>query len=154
MARAQFRTEHRLVVFVNCQTQHPSNLSHASTSEIDSDHFDYHEPWWLRFMSLITRSHISVVETLVFPVHQMAKRSHPSTDEASKFTGASSKSQPVGKRILALAAVRHHKELTVEHSSKKKTQSGVKGQVHSSQASGDGVAFPFVFTSIFETQNA
>ena len=37
------------------------------------------------------RSHLSVVATLVLLVHQMAKRSRPSADEASKFTGASSK---------------------------------------------------------------
>ena len=39
----------------------------------------------------------------------MAKRSRPFTDEASKYTGASSKSKLAGKRILALAAVRHEK---------------------------------------------
>ena len=51
------------------------------------------------------RSHCSVVATLVLLVHQMATKSHPFTDDASKFTGVSSKSNPVGKRVLALAAV-------------------------------------------------
>ena len=41
------------------------------------------------------RSHLCVVATLVVLVHQMAKRSHPCTDEASIYAGASSKSKPV-----------------------------------------------------------
>ena len=57
---------------------------------------------------IVSESHhsspLSVVATLVLPAHQMAKR-----DEASKHTGASSKSKPVGKRVLALAAVRQDK---------------------------------------------
>ena len=61
-------------------------------------------------------SHLSVVATLVLLVHQMAKRSHPSADEASKFPGASSKSKPVGKRILALAAGRHDESRPVQES--------------------------------------
>ena len=37
------------------------------------------------------RSHISVVATLVLLVHQIAKRSHPFTDEDSDHSGVSSK---------------------------------------------------------------
>ena len=49
----------------------------------------------------------SVVAALVPLAYEVAKRGHPFTDEASKYTGASSKSNPAGKRVLALAAVRH-----------------------------------------------
>ena len=45
------------------------------------------------------RSHLSIAAALVLPVHQMSKRSHPFTDEASKFTSASSKSKLVGTRV-------------------------------------------------------
>ena len=55
------------------------------------------------------RSPFSVVAALVPLAQQMAKRSRPFTDEASKYTGAPSKSKPVGKRVLTLAAVRHEK---------------------------------------------
>ena len=44
------------------------------------------------------RNHSSVVATLVLLVQQMAKRSQPFTDEASKKTGPSSKPKPVGKK--------------------------------------------------------
>ena len=47
------------------------------------------------------RSHISAVAFLVPPAQAMAKRSHQSTDDARKLTGESSKSIPVGSRILA-----------------------------------------------------
>ena len=84
--------------FSNYQTQHRANLQPAKL---------------IRIFSIITRrgvkvheshhrSHLSVVATLVLPVHQKAKRSHPSAGEASKFTSAS---KPV-KKVLALAAVR------------------------------------------------
>ena len=55
----------------------------------------------------------------------MAKRIRPCTDEASSFTDASSKSMLVGKRILALAAVRHGKSLPLS-TAQAKTQSDVK----------------------------
>ena len=54
-------------------------------------------------------SHLSVDATLVLLIHQTAKRSHPYTDEVSNHAGASSKIKPVGKRVFALAAVRHEK---------------------------------------------
>ena len=87
------------------------------------------------------RSPFSVVAALVPPAQQMAKRSRPCTEEASKYTGASSQSKPEGKRVLALGAVRHRKSsplITVQE----KTQSDVKGQENPDQASGDRVHFP------------
>ena len=79
-------------------------------------------------------SHHSIVATLFLLVHKMAKRSRPSVDEASKFTSASSNSKPACKRILALAAVRHHGSSPLSVAQKKKTQSDVKRQEHPSQA--------------------
>ena len=79
-------------------------------------------------------SHFSVVAALVPSAQQMAKRSHPFTDEASKYTGASSKSRPENIRVLTLAAVRHDKQET--------TQSDVKGQVNPSQGIGRPLACP------------
>ena len=55
-----------------------------------------------KFPESYHRSPFSVVATVVLPAQQMAKRSRPFTDGASKYTGASSKSKPVGKRVLAL----------------------------------------------------
>ena len=55
------------------------------------------------------RSPFSVVTALVPLAYKIAKRSRPFTDEASKYTGASSKSKLEGKSVLALAAVRHRK---------------------------------------------
>ena len=66
----------------------------------------------------------------------MAEKSRPCTDEASKYPGASTKSLPVGKRFLALAAVRHEKG-SPGTSAQEKTPSDVKGQMNSSQAPGD-----------------
>ena len=60
-----------------------------------------------KFLESFHHSPFSVEATLVPPAQHMAKRSRPFTDEASKHTSASSKSKPVGKRVLALAAVRH-----------------------------------------------
>ena len=42
-------------------------------------------------------SPFSVVATLVLRAQQMAKRSHPFTDESWKYTGTSAKSKPEGK---------------------------------------------------------
>ena len=82
------------------------------------------------------RSNLTVVTTLVLLVHQMAKRSHPFFfDGASKFTGASSKSKLVGKRVVALAAVRHQKRSPFIRA-QEKTQSDVKGQQNPGQPSG------------------
>ena len=61
----------------------------------------------------------------------MAISSHQSIDDVHKFTGASSKSRQVGKRVLALAAVRQEK-----------TQFDAKGPVRPGQASGDRLRFP------------
>ena len=74
--------------------------------------------------------------SVVATARQMAKRSRPFTDEASKHTGASSQSKPVGKRVLALAAVRQEKSSPLI-SAQEKTQPDVKGQENPSQASGD-----------------
>ena len=65
------------------------------------------------------RSPFSVVAALVPLAHQM--------DEASKFSGASSKSNPLGKRVLALAAVRLEKS-SLLILAQEKTQFDVKGQ--------------------------
>ena len=87
---------------------------------------DYHEPWW-QIPESCQRSHFQSLPLGFPPAQQMAKRSRPSTDEASKHSGAPSKSKPQGKRVLALASVRHQKSspliLTQE-----KTQSDVKGR--------------------------
>ena len=86
------------------------------------------------------RSPFSAVATLVPLAQQMAKRSHPFTDEASKYTGASSKSKPAGKIVVALASVRYSKELTVHHRSRKDAiRCQRPGQ--SGQASGDRLHF-------------
>ena len=89
------------------------------------------------------RSPFSVVSTLVPPAQQMAKRSRPSADEASKCKGALSKSKPAGKIVLALAAVRHEKSSPLI-SAQEKTQSNAEGQEKPSQASGDRLHFPGV----------
>ena len=75
----------------------------------------------------------SVHATLVPLAQQMAKRSGPFTDEASNDTGASSKSKPESKRVLALASVRHEKSSPLI-SAQEKTQSDVRGQENPSQA--------------------
>ena len=80
------------------------------------------------------RSQFSVFATLVLSAQQMARKSRPFTDEASKYTGASSKSMPVGWRVLALAAVRHEKS-SPSISDQEKEQSDVKVHVNRSQAS-------------------
>ena len=75
--------------FLDCQTQHRANLMHQPAK-------------MTRIISIITshgskvpvshhRRPFSVVATSVLPAQQMAKRSRPFTDEASKHTGASSK---------------------------------------------------------------
>ena len=70
----------------------------------------------------------------------MAKGSRPFTDEASKFTGASPKSKPDGKRVHTSAAVRQRKR-SPSISAQEKTQSDVKGQENPVQASGDQLHF-------------
>ena len=82
------------------------------------------------------RSQFSVVAALVPPTQQMAKRSHPFVGKASKFSGALSKSKPVGKRVLALAAVRHQMSSPLI-SAQEKTQFNVQGKENPGQASGD-----------------
>ena len=72
------------------------------------DETDYHVSWCRRPESF-HRGPFSVVVALVPLVQQMAKKSRPLIDEASKYTGASSKSKPEGKRGLALASLRHQK---------------------------------------------
>ena len=71
----------------------------------------------------------------------MVERCRPFTDEASKYTGASSKSKPVGKKVLALAAVRHEKSSPLI-SAEEKTRSDVKSQENPGQPSGDQIACP------------
>ena len=93
------------------------------------------------FCESCRRSPFSVVTTLVLPAYHMAKRSHPFIDEASKFTGASSKSKPEGKRVLALAAVGDEKSSPLI-SAQQKTPSDDTGQQNPSQASGDRLHFP------------
>ena len=88
------------------------------------------------FLGLFHRSPFSVGAALVPLAQQMAKRSHPFTDEASKYSGASSMSKPEGKRVLALASVRHTKSSPLI-SAQEKTQSDIKGQENPGQASGD-----------------
>ena len=65
----------------------------------------------------------------------------PFTDEASKYTSASSKSKPVSKRVLSLAAVRHEKSSPLI-SVQEQTQPDVKGQENPGQAPGDRLHFP------------
>ena len=62
-----------------------------------------------RVFEFLHRSPFSVVAASFSLAQQRAKRSHPFTDEASKYTHAASESKPVGKRVPALAAVRHAK---------------------------------------------
>ena len=62
-----------------------------------------------RVLESFHHSPFSVVAALLPPAQQMAKRSHISTDEASKYTGVSPKSNPEGKRVLALASAQHQK---------------------------------------------
>ena len=73
------------------------------------------------------RSHMSTVAVSIPPSQAVAKRNHPFTDEASKYAGTSSKSQPDGKRVLPPASVRHQKS-SPSISAEEKTQSDVKGQ--------------------------
>ena len=54
----------------------------------------------------------------------MAKRRHQSIDDVQKFTGASPKSKPLHRRVLALAAVRHDK-ISPLLSAQEKAQSDV-----------------------------
>ena len=73
------------------------------------------------------RSPFSVVAALVPRAEMMAKRSRQLTDEASKYTVASSKPKPEGKGVLALAEVRHPKS-SPSISADETTPSDVKGQ--------------------------
>ena len=133
-------TDCRFFFFLNCQTQYRANLPPAkltrSISMVTSRVHESHH-----------RSHLCVVATLVLLVHQMAKRSQPFPDEASKDTGAPSKSKLAGKSVLALAADRHEKSspLSVAH---ERMQSDVEGQENPGQASGDRLHLP-CFTRIF-----
>ena len=90
-------------------------------------------------LSLFTTAHFQSLPL----AHQMAKRSRPITDEASKDTGASSNSKPKGKRGPSLAAVRQRKSSPLI-SAQEMTRSDVKGQENSGQASCDRKHFPGV----------
>ena len=73
-------------------------------------------------LSSCLSSHVmsSALVPLAQQMAQMAKRSHPFTDEASKDTGASSKTQPRGTGVLVLASVRHQKNpplISAQHKS-------------------------------------
>ena len=181
MARAQVRTERRLRF--GELPDSASSEPNASTSESDSEDFDYGafldrpdqrdqsfhtivvakgNPTLATslvgtfttfvgsnrltrfvvagFLGLFHRSPFSVGAALVPLAQQMAKRSHPFTDEASKYSGASSMSKPKGKRVLALASVRHTKSSPLI-SARETTQSDVKGQENPGQASGDRLHF-------------
>ena len=91
--------------FENYQTHRRLNLMHEPANVTLT--FSMFTSCGGKALESYYRSPFSVVAALVPPAQQMAKRSHPFTDEASKYQGASSKSKPVGKRVLALAAVRH-----------------------------------------------
>ena len=80
-----------------------------------------------RVHETLDRSPFSVVVALVPLAQQVAKRSRPFPDEASKDTGASSKSEPEGKRLLALASVRHQQSSQLI-SAEAWTESDVSGQ--------------------------
>ena len=86
------------------------------------------------------RSQFSVVAALLPPTQQMVKRSHPFVGKASKVSGALSKSKPVGKRVLARAAVRHQMSSPLI-SAQEKTQFNVQGKENPGQASGDRLHF-------------
>ena len=92
-------------------------------------------------LRVVSRTPFSVVATLVPLAQQMTKRTHPFTDEASKYTVARSKSKQEGKRVLGPAAVRHEKSSPLIPA-QEKTQSDVKGQENPSQESGDRLHFP------------
>ena len=98
------------------------------------------------FMSLITAAHFHSLLLSVPPAQAMAKRCRPLTGEPSKFTGASSKSERVGKIVLALAAVRHQQSSPFS-SAQEQPQYDVKGHVNPSQASGDRLHSPGVGAS-------
>ena len=87
-----------------------------------------------RVLKSFHRSPLSDVATSVPPAEQMAKRSHPFTDEASKNTGAWSKQKPIGNRVLALASVRHEQSSPLT-SAQEKAQSDVECHENPSQAS-------------------
>ena len=82
------------------------------------------------------------VATLVLRAQQITKRSHDD-DEASKHAVASSKLKPVGKRVLALTAVRRPMWIPAQDT----TQSDVKRQVIPSQTSDDPLRFSGVQAS-------
>ena len=82
------------------------------------------------------RRPFSVVAAVVPLAQQMAKSTRPLTVEASNYAGESSKSEPDGKAVLVLAAVRHQ-QISPLISAQEKTRSDVKGQEHPCQASGD-----------------
>ena len=71
----------------------PCRITSGSIHKVRGIRQIFHVLWW-QVHALHHRSHLSVVATLV----QKASKSRPSTDEASKFTGASSKSKPVGQK--------------------------------------------------------
>ena len=115
----------------------PADLPSLSATETTSTTWTSCDHFIRTFLCVLTPcclaewpSTVKRMTNLCILVHQMAKRSCPSADEASKFTGTSSKSMPESKRVHALAAVRHDKSSPVI-SAQEKTQSDVKGQVKS-----------------------
>ena len=85
----------------------------------------------------------SVVAALLPRAQQMAKRSRTFTDEASKYTGVSPKSNPEGKRVLALASAQHQKSSPLI-SVQEKTQADLQGPGESSSGIGRPTDFPGV----------
>ena len=103
------------------------------------DQTDYHASW-CQVSCVLIRSPFLVIVVLVSPPEQMAKRSQPFTDEALKYTGASSKSKPEGeKSCRAGCDIKVSSPLII---AQEKTQSDVTGQVNPSQASGNRLHVP------------
>ena len=75
---------------------------------------------------------------MVLPVYQMAKRSRPFTDEASKLTVASLSQRPQADEQSR--AVRQDKSSPLI-TAQEKTQSDVKGQVNPKPGIGRPIAF-------------
>ena len=92
------------------------------------------------FLSRFTAAHLQSLP-LWFPFQHVAKRSRPFTDEASKYTGLSSKSKPEGKSVLELASVRHQKSSPLIPA-QEKMQSDIQGQENPCQALRDRLHFP------------
>ena len=86
---------------LKCQTN-LGKVVGGKTHKIRGIKIDYHDSCGGKALEAYHRSPLTVIAALVPLAQQMAKRSRPFTDEASKYTGALSKSKPVGRRVLAL----------------------------------------------------